>query len=170
MGTRYRKGERFRVRSRGIATPPPLTVDRSTPYENLAAVAAVLDAPRRRGDEILAAVAARLPNATIEYPGFLAHPSDLDGLVWAFGTANPTWGGDLAVVDTGEPVCTVVLADAQGAPIASTCEDSDAISDAILRAMVEGEQIAIMDRTHPGATWHYVTHPTAGRVLVSVPK
>jgi hypothetical protein len=116
----------------------------------------------------LADVAKHLPNASIEYPGFLAHPSDLGGCAWAFGTANPSWGGDLVTFD-GEPVVSVEVLDASGAPIPSTSADSDAISDGILRAMVEGEKIATMNRTHPGASWHFVTHPTNGRILVSVP-
>jgi hypothetical protein len=120
-------------------------------------------------DAILAAVAAHLPNASIEYPGFLAHPSDLDGLAWAFGTANPSWGGDLVAVETGEHVVSVEVLDASGAPIPSTSADSDAISDGILRAIVEGEQLATMNRERPGASWHFVNHPTNGRILVSVP-
>ncbi len=40
MSTRYRKGERFRVRSEGFA--PPLHIDQSTQLENAAAVARAL--------------------------------------------------------------------------------------------------------------------------------
>lgn len=47
MSTRYRKGERFRVRSTGFA--PPLHVDTSTPEENAGAVAVVLERERPRG-------------------------------------------------------------------------------------------------------------------------
>ena len=34
----------------------------------------------------------------------------------------------------------------------------------------ESEIVARMNATHPGASWHFVTHPTVGRVLVSVPE
>lgn len=47
VSTRYRKGERFRVRSTGYA--PPLDVDASTLEENRAAVAGVLERERPRG-------------------------------------------------------------------------------------------------------------------------
>ncbi len=33
----------------------------------------------------------------------------------------------------------------------------------------EAETVARMTATHPGASWHFVTHPTHGRILVSVP-
>jgi hypothetical protein len=47
MSTRYRKGERFRVRSKGCA-PPPLHVDHSTAEENAAGVMRMLDDERAR--------------------------------------------------------------------------------------------------------------------------
>jgi len=37
------------------------------------------------------------------------------------------------------------------------------------RAVREAETVARMNAAHPGASWHFVTHPTVGRVLVSVP-
>lgn len=33
----------------------------------------------------------------------------------------------------------------------------------------EAATIERMNRTRPGASWHYVNHPTNGRILVSVP-
>jgi len=37
------------------------------------------------------------------------------------------------------------------------------------RAVREAETVARMNAAHPGASWHFVTHPTVGRILVSVP-
>lgn len=37
------------------------------------------------------------------------------------------------------------------------------------RAEREAETVARMNAGHPGASWHFVTHPTVGRILVSVP-
>lgn len=47
MSSRYRKGERFRVRSTGYA--PPLYVDTSTAEENTVSVAAMLERERPEG-------------------------------------------------------------------------------------------------------------------------
>lgn len=33
----------------------------------------------------------------------------------------------------------------------------------------EAETVARMNAARPGASWHFVTHPTVGRILVSVP-
>ena len=38
------------------------------------------------------------------------------------------------------------------------------------RAEREAETIARMNAARPGASWHFVTHPTVGRILVSVPE
>jgi len=37
------------------------------------------------------------------------------------------------------------------------------------RAAREADTVARMNASHPGASWHFVTHPTVGRILVSVP-
>ncbi len=37
------------------------------------------------------------------------------------------------------------------------------------RAVREAETVERMNAAHPGASWHFVTHPTVGRILVSVP-
>lgn len=38
------------------------------------------------------------------------------------------------------------------------------------REVREAETVARMNAAHPGASWHFVTHPTVGRILVSVPE
>lgn len=37
------------------------------------------------------------------------------------------------------------------------------------RRRSEAATIARLTASHPGASWHFVNHPTTGRVLVSVP-
>jgi hypothetical protein len=37
------------------------------------------------------------------------------------------------------------------------------------RRQAEAATVARLTASHPGASWHYVNHPTVGRVLVSVP-
>jgi len=44
-----------------------------------------------------------------------------------------------------------------------------ALAGELPRAAREASTIERMNAAHPGASWHFVTHPTVGRILVSVP-
>lgn len=44
-----------------------------------------------------------------------------------------------------------------------------ALAGELPRAAREAATIARLNASRPGASWHFVTHPTVGRILVSVP-
>jgi hypothetical protein len=77
--------------------------------------------------DILPAVVAKLAalgvTATVEYPGFIAVRISPEA-AWNFGTANPTWGGDLTT-DWGRAL------DACDFGIPRTSTDVDTLADRI---------------------------------------
>lgn len=65
---------------------------------------------------------AERPEASVEYPGYIAFPhaltldAELDPAIWSIGDADGDWGADLTL-QGGDPIFSITLAGSAGWPL-----------------------------------------------------